>query len=509
MKLTFLFTFVLLITIHVHGQKNHLPECEATKFQDGDFDLKIGLSEGAKFGQRVGNIGDLDGDGIDEAAVCARRQVVGNNGEDGALYILYFNEKGDLTKHETISSEEGGFSGKITAKFATDVKGLGDLDGNGIPDMVVCEQGANDGTGAIWILYMDYKDGSAMVQSQKRIAPENVGGFDQPKELAPAFGYAVENLGDIDGDGITDLAVGTPKFDDAKGNVWILFMKKDGTVKNSQSISDTTGNLGFTLHENEFFGVTLANMGDINNDGVNDLAVGAHQSNRGGNNQGAVYILLLKKDGTVGSSTAVHSLHENFSETIQDHDFMGVGICGEVDFDEDGINDLMMGAQGDDFVGENGGAIYVAYLTSTGELREVEKVQANDGDFFGKYEGGERFGIAICSLGDINGDKNDDFLIGAMDDGDGSIVLAYSDFPTSVHNPSEHLPTFSVTQSGQHLLVEGENLEIYLLGLDGKMYRKHSLARGVKSIDLFNYPSRPHLAIVKDLSGNSRKYWIR
>ena len=122
--------------------------------------------------------------------------------------------------------------------------------------------------------------------NQKISATE--GGFTGVLDDDDLFGRAVASLGDLDNDGVSDLAVGA-KFDDDGGNgrgaVWILFMTADGTVKSHQKISATEGGFEGDLDDGDSFGVALASLGDLDGDGVSDLAVGAKTRRRRGHRQ--------------------------------------------------------------------------------------------------------------------------------------------------------------------------------------------------------------------------------
>ena len=95
---------------------------------------------------------------------------------------------------------------------------------------------------------------------------------------------------------MTDVAVGT-KFDDDggtdRGAVWVLFLNTNGTVKSHQKISDTEGNFTGVLGNSGGFGVSVSSLGDLDGDGVTDLAVGATGDDDGGTNRGAVWVLFL------------------------------------------------------------------------------------------------------------------------------------------------------------------------------------------------------------------------
>ena len=103
-------------------------------------------------------------------------------------------------------------------------------------------------------------------------------------------------IGDGDGDGINDLAVGARNDDDGgtdRGAVYVLFLNADGTVKAEQKISDTTGGLATSLDNDDRIGRSVAGVGDLDGDGIIDLIVGTYSDDDGGTDRGAVYVLHL------------------------------------------------------------------------------------------------------------------------------------------------------------------------------------------------------------------------
>ena len=110
------------------------------------------------------------------------------------------------------------------------------------------------------------------------------------------FGSSTPSLGDLDGDGVGDLAVGARNDDDGgdrRGAVWMLFLNPDGTVKSHQKISDHEGGFTGILDDVDRFGISVASLGDLDGDGVIDLAVGADRDDDGGIDRGAVWVLFL------------------------------------------------------------------------------------------------------------------------------------------------------------------------------------------------------------------------
>ncbi len=174
---------------------------------------------------------------------------------------------------------------------------IGDLDGDGIGDVVV---GApNDDTGgtdrgAVYILRLN-SSGGVKSGGVTKLAS---GGTNMPT-LADTdlFGESVASLGDFDGDGVVDILVGADGDGTGGSNagaVYLLRLTASGTVKTGGVTKIASGtNGGPTLGTANFFGNAVAAVGDINGDGVGDIAVGAPFDDTGATNRGAVYVFRL------------------------------------------------------------------------------------------------------------------------------------------------------------------------------------------------------------------------
>ncbi len=257
------------------------------------------------------------------------------------------------------------------------------------------------------------------------------------------FGHSVACIGDLDGDGIPDLAVGADEDDDKvgggppaqeRGAVWILFMNTNGTVKSHQKISDTQGGFSGGLAKDDFFGWSVASIGDLDSDGNQDIVVGAQGDDDGGTHRGAVYVLFLNANGTVKSHQKISSTQGGKGPLV-DYDQFGASVAGIGDVDGDGINDIAVGATGDDDGGANMvGAAYILFMNANGTVKAEQKISEGSGGFGTNMDDYDQFGYAITSMGDIDGDMVPDIAIGAMGDGDGGsrrgavyILWLYSD----------------------------------------------------------------------------------
>jgi len=326
---------------------------------------------------------------------------------------------------QKVSDTAGNFEGVLedNDQFGSAVANIGDLDLDGVIDLAVGAPLDDDGgtdRGAVWILFMN-DDGTVDIEQKISNDEGNLSLIDVLDD-DDQFGSAVAELGDLNGDGILDIAVGAPLDDDGgtdRGAVWILFLNADGTVQFTQKISDSEGFFNSFLKDNDQFGAAIANIGDLNNDLLPEIAVGAIGDDEGGTDRGAVWILSLASNGTVNNVQKVSDTSGDFIGTLQDGDFFGSSIAGIGDLDADGIEDIAAGAIGDDDGGVDRGAVWVLLMNADSTVRFEQKISATNGNFNGGLNDDDHFGSSVTGLGDVNGDGIFDIAAGADQDDDG------------------------------------------------------------------------------------------
>ncbi len=330
---------------------------------------------------------------------------------------------GMVQSFQKVSNMDGGFLGNPEAadRWGFASKFIGDVDGDNVPDLAVGAPVDDDGgnnRGAVWVLFL-HPNGT--VKSHQKISATH-GGFTGSLDDEDFFGVALAGVGDLDSDGIPDLAVGAPGDDDGgnqRGAIWILRLHPNGTVKNHQKISDQVGEFTGGLDDEQYFGLAVAAVGDLDSDGVTDLAVGAPGDAGGGFARGAVWVLFLNSSQTVKSHQKISATSGGFTGTIDDNVRFGWSLAAVGELDSDNIPDLAVGSPLDHDGGVEKGAVWVLFMESTGMVKFHQKISAQAGNFTGHFDDSDFFGWDVTAIGDLDNDGVSDIAVGAPGDDDG------------------------------------------------------------------------------------------
>jgi len=397
-----------------------------------------GLETSDLFGSSVANVGDLNGDGVVDLAV----GVVGDGDggpRRGAVYLFFLERDGSLRgEPRKISDLEGGLPpGSLLDQdqFGRSIAPLGDLDGDGTPDIAVGAEAFENPTvsGKVFVLFMN-PDGTV---KSSRIIEEGSSGFTGDLDPGDQFGSSLANPGDLDGNGVVDLVVGAQK--DAEGGsgtgaVWILFLNADGTVASHQKIGALTPAFAGVLDPADRFGRSLAGVGDLDRDGVPDLAVGADLDDDTGTNRGAVYVLFLNDDGTLKDHAKLTSFGAEPIDGIlvdppQDGDLAGTALAWIPTPGQTHPGVLAVGVRRRDAIapisGVNWGrgAVYFVVLDETGAqvggsgiLRTESPLGFEEPGRFTPPQGesDDLGALGAAPLGDLDGDGFPDIAVGAF-----------------------------------------------------------------------------------------------
>jgi len=349
----------------------------------GDVAVRItGASNNDDLGLVVDG-GDLDGDGQADVIVGAR-----NAGSGGEAYVVLGPVTVSLTADAadlTLSSVNGGDkAGRAVA--------LADIDGDGYSDAIV--GATNAGTSAAGRGYVVYgpASGSLGLGSADWVL-KGVASWDY-------FGRRAENLGDVDGDGVTDFAIGTTLADQATtgdGAVYVFTNAGTGAV----SVSSAATAILYGDSADDGFSRGFHAAGDIDGDGVDDVIGGSWKDDTSGSDAGSAYLFL----GPLAGATSAADADARWTGEAAG-DYAGDDVGGGGDVDGDGRPDLLIGAynQGSSSVG----AAYLVLGTaapSGGSLASADAILRGS-------TAGHQLGISVSIVGDLGSDGHADVAIG-------------------------------------------------------------------------------------------------
>lgn len=390
------------------------------------------LADGDGFGSAVAAIGDLGGseslvfgdlapDGVDDLAAGAPGDSSGR-ANAGAVWLLFMDADGKVAHQRRITTDKGGFTGNLDAddRFGSAITLLPDLDGDGIDELAVGAPGDDD-RGAVWVLFME---AGGRVRDDQKIS-DGRGDLDSNLRNGDGFGSALATVtpaqGDFNADGIADLLVGLPGRG-GSGAVWMLYLDSTGRVINKQRISESHGEFRGDLDDGDRFGSAIAVIGDLDGDGVADLAVGAPGDDDGrngnpGDERGAVWILFMNSDGTVRKEKKISDNKGRLRRDLHDGDRFGSAIAPLGDLDGDGFEDIAVGAPGRD--SSTKGTLWILFLKENGEVRSRQRIGYRKGGFDGRLHDGDRFGAAVANIGNFDAERSTDLAVGAPGDDTG------------------------------------------------------------------------------------------
>eukprot|EP01030_Chromulinospumella_sphaerica_P016284 gene16284-biopygen14302 len=235
-------------------------------------------------------------------------------------------------------------------------------------------------------------------------------------------GVSVASAGDVNGDGFDDLIIGALGADpngSYSGAAYVVFGKAGGFTSTFE-LSSLNGTNGFRFNgaaASDICGFSVASAGDVNDDGYDDLIIGAVSATTGGIRHGASYVVFGKAAG-FDASLEVSALDGTTGFQIRGEahgDFVGYAVASAGDVNGDGYDDLIVGAHGVDLAGVNLGATYVVFgkVGGFGAILELSTLDGTNGFQINGEASFDDSGLSVASAGDVNGDSYDDVIIGA------------------------------------------------------------------------------------------------
>ena len=384
------------------------------EFPNDNDGLLAELDSGDRFGRDHDKIGDVDGDGVIDIVVGARSDDDGEI-DAGAVYVLFMNRDGTLKSYQKISMIIGGFTETLNQGnfFGYGVAGIGDYNADGIPDIAVSSPVPPNNS-----LYIIHLNTNGTVKSY--VKNQNI------------IAQGLSAIGDINGDNRVDLVACYPGSDDGgtdRGAIEILFLNQNSELNYSQkiTISSTQGGFGSGLENgDQFGGREVAMLGDIDNDGTLELAVGAFMSDAG---KGAIWMLSLNSsnfnvESKIKITEGMGGFTDQLITTVNPNGSYGANfghaMAAAGDIDGDGIVDLITGANQ-----QYEGWGYILYLNDDKTVKSFSRINNSEGGFNLNMPDEGRFSRSISFLGDLKRDGSKAMIFGGGAGGTGSLYILF------------------------------------------------------------------------------------
>ncbi|MFN7143931.1 MAG: MopE-related protein [Myxococcota bacterium] len=362
--------------------------------------ILTGDSAGDGAGYSVASAGDVDGDGFDDVLVGAWSNDLGGT-DAGAAYVI----RGPTTGTRDLGAADLVLIGETAADQAgLSVANAGDIDGDGVIDLIVGAWGADpSGTysGAAYIVYGPTWGTLDLIDADSKIIGESTYDY---------AGQSVAGVGDLDADGYDDVVIGAPGTGRDVGTAYVMYGPLGaGRPRLAGADARLVGST-----DDDAVGASVAAAGDVDGDGTPDILVGAAGYDYDGADSGGAFLLLGPPSGTYTLGTADTVL-------VGEHagDGAGWSVAGTPDLDGDGRDEMLIGAARMDSGGTDAGAAYLVYGPGS-SLFDLSGAHARIlGEGASDYAG-----TSVAGVGDTDGDGKGDILVGApyQDTGLGSLA---------------------------------------------------------------------------------------
>ncbi len=360
-------------------------------------------------GDSVASAGDVNGDGLDDVLVGATYS--------GKAYVVFGRKASTPVEASAVEQgEEDGFAILGTSATGTRVAKAGDINGDGLDDLLVgaseTQVGAASSAGRVYVVYG--KTNKEPVSLAALVTGSPLGFVISGAQASGGVGASVAGLGDVNGDRLDDFAIGAPGYKPgSKTNAGAVVVVLGSTAAQSnKSFSDfvvgsSAGYAIFGAAADDKLGGSITALGDINSDGYSDIGVGS----RVANGTGRGYAVF---GGTAYTSV---DLAGSMSGFVIDGYLAGEEwgtVAGSGDLNQDGADDILIAAR------PAASAFAVWGKASTAAVSLTSLADGSGPGFRMTGDGG--YETRAAGGGDFDGDGVPDFLIGAPNRGTGGLT---------------------------------------------------------------------------------------
>ena len=300
----------------------------------------------------------------------------------------------------------------------------GDFNGDGFDDLIIGAYGGDgpgdndEGRGESYVVF-------GREQGHTEVGLANLTGLDgftiYGATQNTGAGHTVSTLGDINGDGLSDVIV--TAFNGSQGAAHVVFGQ--ASVAATLDLTSLSASQGFTISGPSaafFKGWSAGALGDINGDGLDDFAIAAPDADALGGQRvdgGQTYVIFGRTDGFADLELTNLAQPDGFTiHGAAADDFSGLEVSSAGDINGDGFDDVLVGAPASHFYGNpttRPGEAYVIF-GKAGSFADVDLANLTGSEGF-RITGEDPYdlaGASVAAAGDVNGDGFGDIIVGAL-----------------------------------------------------------------------------------------------
>lgn len=317
---------------------------------DGTNGIKLVTQQANSYlGFSVSTAGDFNGDGIDDLVLGAPH-ISKHNIWAGTVFVV-FGKKSDWPATLKLAELDGANGFRMDGTHEREHLGVavdlaGDLNGDGLDDVVIGAHHGNHNTGSGFVLLGSTKRWPPVLKVESL---NGANGFRiNGERKGDLLGRSVNGAGDVNGDGLDDIILGAFKADAAAKNAgaaYVIFGRKQFAAE--LKLNELTGPTGFKVigaAADDHLGKSVSSAGDINHDGLDDLLIAAPAAGSSLKKSGAIQVLYGQK-ATIQSPLLISKITQDQGFSILGQlafDYLGMTVSEAGDINADGIDDFIV-----------------------------------------------------------------------------------------------------------------------------------------------------------------------